>query len=346
MARQLVVARAEEQLAVNRYVEARALARRALALDPYSETALSLSMRSAALEGDTAGALAAYHEFAGRLERDLAEHPSPALRALAARIREGGWERHRGRHPDREPPLVGRRDCHAQLFARLERVARDGPACLVVGGEAGSGRSRLLDACAERLALAGATTATVRILESDHDAPWSTLRALMRGGLLEAPGITATDHVGLRVLASLVPELAARIEPLEARDVAQVADALGSLLRAVAEQQPVALLVDDAQWADGSTLAALRAIWSREREAPLALLITLESGDDLSAELQALIGSIGREVPGTQVRLEPLTTTSSLHSWRRRRRGAPDKTSASGWRGAWLGSRGAIHFSR
>lgn len=303
----LLIAKGEEQRAVNRNIEARALARRALTLSPYSEPALSLAMRSAALEGDAAGALAIYHEFAERLDRDLGEGVGAALGALADRIRTKQWQRPTSRvTPDQ--PLIGRRDAHAQLFARLERVARDGPACLVVGGEAGSGRSRLLDACAERLALAGATTATVRILESDHDAPWSTLRALMRGGLLEAPGITATDHVGLRVLASLVPELAARIEPLEARDVAQVADALGSLLRAVAEQQPVALLMDDAQWADGSTLAALRSIWSREREAPLALLITLESGDDLSAELQALIGGIGREVPGTQVRLEPFTT--------------------------------------
>src|SRR5436853_3040884 len=63
----LIVARAEEQLAVNRYVEARALARRALALDPFSEPALALGMRSAALEGDSTGALALYHEGAGRL---------------------------------------------------------------------------------------------------------------------------------------------------------------------------------------------------------------------------------------------------------------------------------------
>jgi DNA-binding SARP family transcriptional activator len=309
LATQLLVARAAEQLAVNRHVEARALARRALTLNPYSEPALSLAMRSAALESDAAGALATYHEFTARLERELGERPSRALDALADRIRTGKWQRPRGRHagPPPEPPLVGRRESHAQLFDRLEHLSGAGPCCLVITGEPGSGRTRLLDACAERLALAGATVATARILESDHDAPWSTLRALMRGGLLEAPGLAATDHVGLRVLASLVPELAARVDPLEARDVAQVAEALASLLRAVAEQQPVALLVDDAQWADGPTLAALRAVWSRERAAPLALGITVEAGDDLSAELRSLVGSVGREVPGAQVQLEPLT---------------------------------------
>src|SRR5213080_1085302 len=54
-ATQLLIARAEDQLAVNRYVEARALTRRALALNPYSEPTISLGLRSAALDSDAAG---------------------------------------------------------------------------------------------------------------------------------------------------------------------------------------------------------------------------------------------------------------------------------------------------
>jgi len=321
-ATELLVVRAADQLAVNRHVEARALARRALTLNPYSEPALSLAMRSAALESDTAGALASYHEFAERLERELGEGPSEALRALAARIRAGKWQRPRGRHATHDDqPLIGRRDAHGSLFARLERLPREGPCGLIIAGDPGSGRSRLLDACAERLALAGATVATARILESDHDAPWSTLRALMRGGLLAAAGLMATDHVGLRVLAGIVPELAERVEPLEPRDVAQVADALGSLLRAVTEQEPVALLVDDAQWADGATLVALRAVLSRERAAALALLLTVDASDDSSPELRSLAGGVGRSIPGVQIRLEPFTLdevvalTEALATW-------------------------------
>lgn len=304
----LLLARAEDQLAVNRFVETRALARRALALNPYSEPAVSLGMRSAALDGDAAGALALHHEFAEYLARELGERPSAALSALAERIRAGNWQRHRHRHPALEPPLLGRRDLHAHVFAALERRPRGGPVCLAISGDSGSGRTRLLDACAERLALAGALVATARILEGDHDAPWSTLRVLMRAGLLEAPGVAATDHVGLRVLAGIVPELAERVAPLEAQDVAQVSDAFASLLSAVAEQQPVALLIDDAQWADGATLAALRAAWARAREALLTLVLTLDAGADARAELQALVGAVSREIPGGKVRLEPLAS--------------------------------------
>src|SRR5207248_1633271 len=108
----LLVARAEEQLAVNRCVEARALARRALALDPFSEPALALGMRSAALEGDSIGALALYHEVAERLAREVGEKPSGALSALAARIRAGTWQRAGTRQSDLDRPLIGRREVH------------------------------------------------------------------------------------------------------------------------------------------------------------------------------------------------------------------------------------------
>src|SRR5882762_7226148 len=303
----LLVARGEEQLAVNRYVEARALARRALAFDAFSEPALALGMRSAALEGDSTGALALYHDAAERVAREIGESPSGALSALSARIRAGTWRRSGTRHSDIEPPLIGRRGAHAELFARLDRYPREGPACLVIVGDPGSGRTRLLAACTERLALAGATVAIARLLESDHDAPWSTLRALMRGGLQLAPGLTGTDPVGLRILAGLVPELAERVVPLETQDVAQVSDALASCVDAVAQENPLAVLVDDAQWADGSTLAALRAVWSREQSSAVVRVLTLERGAELSVELRALVGSVGREIPGVVARLEPLT---------------------------------------
>ena len=303
----LLLARAEEQLAVTRYIEALALARRALALNPYAERAWSLGMRSAALDGDTAGSLALYHEFVQRLERDLSEQPSAAMSALAARIREGSWQRTRPGRSGSEPPLVGRRDVHARLFAALERLPSEGPACVVIAGDAGSGRTRLLQASAERLSLAGAVLASARILESDHDAPWSTLRALMRGGLLEAPGLAATDPVALRLLAGIVPDLAARVEPLVPNDAAQVADAVAALLRAVTEEQPVGLFIDDAQWADGPTLAVLRAVASRVRDAPITVVLTVATGDEPSAELRALLAGMGRDILGAEVRLDPFT---------------------------------------
>lgn len=322
-ATRLLVAKGEEQLAVNRNIEARALARRALTSSPYSETALSLGMRSAALDGDPGAALALFHDFADRLQQDLGERPTATIEALATRLRSGTWRRQHPRQADGDVPLVGRRDQHARLFSSLEGLSRsgEGARCLAIVGEAGSGRTRLLAAAGERLALQGVRVANAAILETDHDAPWSTLRALMRGGLLQAPGITATDHIGLRVLASLVPELGDKLEPLDVKDVAQVSAALASLLRAVADEQPLGLLIDDAQWADGTTLAALRAVWAELKDVSLALVFTVESEVDRSSELQALLADVGRSTPGAHIRLDPLVEndvaalTEALAPW-------------------------------
>ena len=312
LAIELLVARAEEQLAVNRCVEARALALRALAIEPLREPSASIAMRRAALDGDTAGSLAIYHAFAKRLEREIGERPGAELLALAARIRSERWRRRGADTATREAPLVGRRDTHARLFAALERLGRHGRCGVVISGDPSSGRTRLLDTCGERLALSGAVVAAAHLLESDHDAPWSTLRTLMRGGLAGAPGIAGTDHLGLRALAAIVPELAARVPPLDAPDTAQLVDGLSSLLGAIADERPAALMIDDAQWADRATLGLLRAVWMHERERPVALVITIDAGVPLTLEAQALIAALTRDATGLEIRLEPLASDDLL----------------------------------
>lgn len=312
MAAEVLVRRAEEQLAVNRCVEARTLALRALAIDRHREPAVSLAMRSAALDGDVAGSLALFHEFAAVLERELGEGPSPPLRALASRIRSGYWQAPGRAGVNCEPPLVGRRHVHARLFTALESVGSARRCGMVITGDASSGRTRLLDECFRRLALSGAVVATARLLESDHDAPWSTLRTLMRGGLADAPGVAGTDHYGLRALAAIVPEIASRVPPLDTPDAAQLADGLTSLLTAVGEERIPALLIDDAQWADRPTLALLDAVWRRSGRAPLVLAITVQSGAPLSPECRSLVATIGREAASLQLHLDPLTTDDIL----------------------------------
>src|SRR5256884_236852 len=128
------------------------------------------------------------------LQRDLGGQPSPQLSALANRVRESKWQRPRGRHPDPEPPLIGRRNSHARLFAELERMPREGSTCLVITGEPGSGRTRLLDACAERLALAGGGGGAPPAPPSDPHPPRGTPPALPRRGPPHSPRIPAPPH--------------------------------------------------------------------------------------------------------------------------------------------------------
>ncbi|HXF94944.1 MAG TPA: hypothetical protein VNI61_02460, partial [Gemmatimonadales bacterium] len=109
-------------------------------------------------------------------------------------------------------------------------------------------------------------------------------------------------------LAALGPELAERFAPRPVTDVADMGASLGQVLAAVAEEQPVAVAVDDAHWADGPSLAALASAMSGLGRSRVVLLVTVAEGvGHPPRELAQLQAEVGRRLPGVSVRLGPLT---------------------------------------
>lgn len=304
----LLVRSGEQALTLMNFPAARDAGRRALHLIPTLEPAATLVMRAAALAGDATGSLAAFHAYTERLAADLGERPSRELEALAERIRSKRWRRVSvARRAEPEPPLLGRRDSYAEAFATVERGTRGSSCAIVITGDPGQGKSRLLDECVERLALGGAITAVARPLETDLDAPWSTLRLLMHSGLADAPGLAAADPDALGVLAALVPELEDRFTPTQPRDTGHVVAAVASVIRAVADEQPVGLAVDDAQFADGRSLGALSGAIRELASSPVVLVLAADASTDKAPrELVLLRSEVGRSVPGSSLHLEPL----------------------------------------
>lgn len=305
-----LLAVAERALSAPRYADAAAAARRALTLQPYAEPAITLLMRATALSGDVAAAMAAFHDFTARLAAEVHEQPSRALTALAERVRVAREQPAPQRAATPAPlPLIGREALHRAVFGLVAEGSRaGGPRVLLIVGDPGTGKTRLLTECMERLALEGATVVRTRPLDSDQDVPWSTLRALLRSGLLNAPGGAAADPGALQVLGGLVPQLGHGVTRPERGDVAQVAAALASLLRALAEERPVGIAVCDAQFGDGSSLDALGAALTQAPGAHIVTVLTTSpTWDELPAELLRLRSEIGRSLPGLEVQLEPLS---------------------------------------
>ena len=178
----------------------------------------------------------------------------------------------------------------------------------MVTGDPGMGKTRLLNACAERLLLGGAIVAAASPLESDVDAQWSTFRSLLRGGLVDAPGVAGTAPTALAVLATIVPELAERVTPVPVEDAAQVGSALASVLVALSDDRPVTLIIDDVQWADRQSIAAVHAALRQIDDEPVMLIVAVgATGTDLSPEIGSLLGELGRELSGQSVALKPFT---------------------------------------
>jgi DNA-binding SARP family transcriptional activator len=303
---QALVAHGEALLGAGRFVAAGEAATRALGLEPYAEPACRLGMRAAALSRDAAGALKSYHTFAERLLQ-IGERPSRELSELATRIRSARWQHSDGPTLIDEPLLVGRPAALGRIAVTVAEGLTHGPRMLLISGAFGMGKTRLLRYCLERLALEGAVTSRARPLESDQDTPWSTLRALMRAGLLAAPGLPAADPHALGVLAALVPELATRFEPCPPRDRAEVAAALAGLLHALADEAPVGVGVDEAELCDGASLGALSAAIEQLPALPIVVVVASAPREQgVPAELLRLQREVGRGIPGTAVQLDAL----------------------------------------
>src|SRR5712691_5333850 len=299
--------RADELLGTGDLMGAHETAQRALGLDPTSDVAVRAAMRCRALGGDRAGALECYETFAARLAGEVDTEPDTDTKALAERVRrERAWRlpvgagagagRAAGEAAEsRRAPLVGRARELARLLEAWTACRRDRRAAVaIVEGDAGTGKTRLAEELLGRARLDGAAVAAVRAVEADRDQPWSGVLGIARGGLLAIPGVAGASPAALA----------------ELRDQGAPAPGLGRSLveglRAVCEEQPVVVLVDDAQWLDRESLLTLVAVVRDLAREPLVILFTV-APQPARAELDELRVRLGREVAGTTVRLESLS---------------------------------------
>ncbi|HEY2777714.1 MAG TPA: LuxR family transcriptional regulator [Gaiellaceae bacterium] len=165
--------------------------------------------------------------------------------------------------------LLGR-DRERQLLERLLSDAGAGTSSvLAIVGEPGIGKSALLEEA--RRTATGFTILRARGVESEARVPFGGLLELLRpalGRLRSIPGPQA-DALG-RALA---------LQPGPTGERFAVGAATLSLLAAEAEEQPVLVLLDDAQWFDESSAAALLFAIRRLVADPIAVLIASRSGE-------------------------------------------------------------------
>ena len=157
-----------------------------------------------------------------------------------------------------------------QQIERALASARSGAsATLALVGEAGIGKTALLDHAAERAA--GMRVLRARGIESEAQIPFASLLELLR------PALVMLEQIPEPQAVALEGALALRRGPAQERFA--VGAATLSLLAAYAEEAPVAMLVDDAHWLDGSSAQALLFAFRRLVADPIAVLIAVREGD-------------------------------------------------------------------
>jgi DNA-binding CsgD family transcriptional regulator len=199
------------------------------------------------------------------------------------------------------PVLVGRSGQLSALDSALAEAANGRPSAVVVGGEAGVGKSRLVIEFADGARGAGARVLMGGCLELGADglpfAPFtSALRDLVRD--LGAAGMAELLPGGAaRELARLLPEFG---EPAGVDDAgearARLFEQLLILLERLAEAGPVVLVVEDMHWADRSSRDLLAFLVRNLPSAARVLMVVTYRSDDLHREhpLRPLLAELGR----------------------------------------------------
>jgi DNA-binding SARP family transcriptional activator len=283
---------------------------RLLRLDPLREESCRLVMRLHDSRGDRARALRTYHACASALARELAAEPSAATRAaydaLVPALQTAPVE------DAQAPPeaLIGRDAERARLTA-LWRAGERGRALLVlVSGEAGIGKSRLVAELRRDCARAGAATAHARCYPAEGALAYGPIASWLRSDALVARR-GRLDQARLSELARLLPELSATpAAPVMAaagdEQRLRLFDALAEAI--VAGGAPLLLVLDDAQWADRETLQFLHFL-VRSRPAASLLVAATARREELDDDhpLHDLLNGLGAEDRAAELELGRLS---------------------------------------
>ncbi|MFI5797207.1 AAA family ATPase [Streptomyces sp. NPDC051677] len=180
------------------------------------------------------------------------------------------------------PVFVGRVGELGTLNAALSRAAVGEPQALLIGGEAGVGKTRLVEEFASAARSRGAVVALGGCVEIGADglpfAPFSTaLRALRRALPDELAAAAAGQE---EELARLLPELGvAAAARHDEEGMARLFELTARLLERAAADRTVVLALEDLHWADASTRHLLSYLLRTLRTGRLVVLATYRADD-------------------------------------------------------------------
>jgi len=194
-------------------------------------------------------------------------------------------------------------------LADLERAWADRHRLILLTGEAGIGKTRLVSEFADRRAAEGMAVAWGRCVDGGL-GPYLPFVEVIRSltGSMEEHAVAALAGYGGE-LTRLVPDLARRIGPLPPPTLADAGteqrllfEAVAAILAAVA---PVVVVLDDIQWADAASLDLLRFLLRDHTLGDVVTVATVRS-TDLEPDTAGRLAELGREAQATTIAVDRL----------------------------------------
>jgi DNA-binding SARP family transcriptional activator len=291
---------ARRQLSAGHAREAQRLARRARDADRLNESGWRLLLET----------LVAGHDYlSAAIEADALEHllkaeerePEPATHAALRLARQVPAASPTSPKPALVAELIGREKEFATIVSAWEAARRRPAQDIQILAPAGLGKTRLLQDVLARLRAGGARVLYVRANPGERQIPYAFAGDLA-AALAGLPGATGVSAAVAATLVSLNPALSSIFSAAAPRESGEDAlrrrlIALSDLLLAVADDAPVALLLDDLHWADPQSFQLVNGMLGRIAAGRILLVCATRPSGTLALEREG----------ATRITLRPLS---------------------------------------
>ncbi len=312
--------RVEALLGVGRAADAATAAEHLLVGQPLRESLHALRLLALYRSGRQTDALAGYQALRDQLADEVGVDPGPALRRLHAQLLEQDpgldWSplpassvrvvaspvspTAGDARPAGERVLLGRDAEVGALDAAVRRTAEGQGGVWVLSGEAGIGKTRLVQEVAARARASGTVVAVGQTDEASDNTPYWPWGQVFRN----LPGISREGPVGVVTGTG--------VASAEASTLTQAAlhEAVARLLVEEARASgPLLVVLEDLHWADEASLGLLSVVAEHALDVPLLLVCTYRVED---AEPAGAFGAMLARLARTQV-TERLRLTGLSH---------------------------------
>jgi DNA-binding SARP family transcriptional activator/tetratricopeptide (TPR) repeat protein len=330
----------EAKLALGRHAEVVGVLEPLIGEHPYRERLRGQLMLALYRCERQAEALQAYQDARRTLVGDLGIEPGERLRELERGILAQDPALAIGVDPrdgseampeSRSAAFIGRDYEFGELLMALGHASAGRGRLVVLAGEPGIGKTRLVDELIAHAKARGVRTLVGRCWEAGGAPPYwpwvQSLRTFVRDS--DVAVLRSLVVAGSAELAQILPELRHQLpdlpEPAEVGSEGarfRLFEATAAFLRAASEKQPILLFLDDLHGADASSLLLLRFL-ARELDSMRVLVVVAHRNVD-PTPTPALAEALG------DVAREPITRRYSLAGWTRREVAECVENAASG----------------
>lgn len=278
-------------------------------LDPLSQGAHRSLMRAFWLHGDQAAALRHFGDVEESLAREMPGGISSETHDLVQRIRSSAppvpLEITRG-----ELPMVGRDAEFGRLRGLVDQARRGGGAFVVIRGEAGIGKTRLISELVKCASVDGLRLMKSRCYAAEENVAYGPVLDALQPFAEEVCSSKETSrYPHLRQLLRCDPErpCAFDLEADLAGERRRLYEEIVSLATGLCDRAAILWVVDDVHWIDASSASVLSYVVRRLAERPFLLLVTVRDGAELSEACLRLLQERSTDQVCATVALGPLS---------------------------------------